>query len=363
MKKKLIIKILILVLPFACLISYFNYSIDSNYIFHSNSEKVYKEIAQKLKNNISVYVPDNYENRNLQEELYRKIENVDTVVLGASRGRQINQSLFKGKLINSCVSSGTLEDVVAFSGMIFKLGVKPKTVIIETSPYLFNSNAKNYSNWQLNEKYYSYMISNLHDKKSNRFYYDYEIALFKELFSVSYLKINFMEQENNIVEQEHYVLSDVDEIKYKDIDHTFIMPDGVILYEGYVNGLANTQEKIESSTYKKDVFREEYLSMSKDNMDTFESLVNYYQTRGIEVVFFLAPYSPYAYDVFVENYPFYNEAEEYLNHFADDNNIKVVGSYSPHKYNLYDRWDFHDCTHPSRRTVEMIFKNEYADSE
>ena len=89
----------------------------------------------------------------------------------------------------------------------------------------------------------------------------------------------------------------------------------------------------------------------------FEDFVSYLKLNKVDVILFLPPYNPIAYDLLIENnkYKHILIAEKYLIDFAKLNDVDLKGSYNPHKYNLTNE-DFFDGVHGRDQVLKEIFQ-------
>jgi len=71
----------------------------------------------------------------------------------------------------------------------------------------------------------------------------------------------------------------------------------------------------------------------------------------------LPPYHPIVYNHIKNNkeYKMVDKVEMYLNDYASENNIQLVGSYNPNRFNL-NSIDFYDGMHPKDKIMKKNFK-------
>ena len=119
---------------------------------------------------------------------------------------------------------------------------------------------------------------------------------------------------------------------------------------------SDDDEDEEESEDDEDEDDENYKELS--NTELFEKLITYLKDNKVNVYFYLTPYNPITYDILVskEKYKIIDEVEIYVKEFAKQNNIKVVGSYDPHKLNLKNE-HFFDGMHSLDIAYEIIFKD------
>ncbi|MFY4760445.1 hypothetical protein ACOTV0_09420 [Aliarcobacter butzleri] len=136
------------------------------------------------------------------------------------------------------------------------------------------------------------------------------------------------------------------------------MPDGSIYYP-YKNRFPDFNEvaKVAESYAKVNVYSlERFEDLS--NIDLFEKFINYLKNNDVNVYFYLPPYNPITYDILVSNekYKIIEKVEDYLKKFSKKNDIKLVGSYNPHRLNLKNE-HFFDGMHSLDSVYEIIFKD------
>ncbi|MGI6723818.1 MAG: hypothetical protein ACOX39_05520 [Arcobacteraceae bacterium] len=136
------------------------------------------------------------------------------------------------------------------------------------------------------------------------------------------------------------------------------MPDGSIYYP-YKSRFPDFKEveKVAKSYTQDNVYSlENYKKLF--NIELFENLIKYLLENNVNIYFYLTPYNPITYDILMQNekYKIINQAEEYIINFSKQNNIKIVGSFNPHNYNLTNE-DFFDGMHSLDIAYEKIFKN------
>jgi len=152
--------------------------------------------------------------------------------------------------------------------------------------------------------------------------------------------------------QAYYIVNSIE------VDNALKMPDGSIYYP-YKERFPNFDEvgKVAKSYAQGNVYSlEKYEKLS--NLELFEGLVKYLKNNEVNIYFYLPPYNPITYDILVskDKYKFIEKSEDYLRNFAKQNDIKLVGSYNPHKYNLKNS-DFFDGMHSLDIVYEIIFKD------
>ena len=143
-----------------------------------------------------------------------------------------------------------------------------------------------------------------------------------------------------------------------DIDDFIRVDDGSIYYpyeKRYINNDQVKQDAIAFAKATKPYSLGKFDSLN--NIELFEDFVSYLKLNKVDVILFLPPYNPIAYDLLIENnkYKHILIAEKYLIDFAKLNDVDVKGSYNPHKYNLTNE-DFFDGVHGRDQVLKEIFQ-------
>ena len=143
-----------------------------------------------------------------------------------------------------------------------------------------------------------------------------------------------------------------------DIDDFIRVDDGSIYYpyeKRYINNDQVKQHAIAFAKATKPYSLGKFDSLN--NIELFEDFVSYLKLNKVDVILFLPPYNPIAYDLLLESnkYNIILTAEKYLINFAKLNDLDLKGSYNPHKYEFSNE-DFFDGVHGSDRVFKKIFQ-------
>ena len=155
----------------------------------------------------------------------------------------------------------------------------------------------------------------------------------------------------------------VNDLKFYIVDTTdtddFIRgDDGSIYYPNEIRYINNDQVKQLAIAFGKATTP---YSLGKfdslNNIELFEDFVRYLKLNKVDVILFLPPYNPIAYDLLLESnkYKHILIAEKYLINFAKLNDIDLKGSYNPHKYDFTNE-DFFDGVHGRDQVIKKIFE-------
>ncbi|MFX4282772.1 hypothetical protein ACOL3J_10890 [Aliarcobacter butzleri] len=337
------------------IIGIFNYKIDSLGLL---KESAYDNIAKELANGKIIAGLSNFDERIFRKKQIEYLKNdVKYVAVGSSRIMQLRKNMFLNDGIdnfqNYSVSGASIEDYIALIQVHKnKFGKLPENIILGLDAWIFNKNNGQNRYLSLNNEYSQFM-KNLNIKEGVN---QQKRSKISYLLSLDYAKENkayYQKYKNLKMENLQYYI--VDNIA---VDAALKMPDGSIFYP-YKNRFPNFDEvEISAKSYAQgSVYSlEKYEELS--NIELFEKLIVYLKNNGVNIYFYLTPYNPITYDIIMsyEKYQIIEKAEQYLKDFSEKNNIKVIGSYNPHNYNLKNN-DFFDGMHSLDIAYEIIFKD------
>jgi hypothetical protein len=338
------------------IISIFNYKIDSLGIFNSSNNLV--QVARALTNGNMIAGFKNNDERVFQELIIKNLKcKNDVVAIGSSRTMMLRKRFFLNQKINffnHFVSSALLTDYISILGVYEKVhGYIPSTVVIGIDPWIFNRQY-HHVKWKSLSKYYDYEINKIYNKsiiqKNDRF----DIEKWKQLINYEYTFSNikyflFLIQRNR--NKLFYITKELD------IDDMIKEPDGSIHYP-YKKRFPNKDSVMQKA--RKFINGNDYSlhDFNELNTELFEDFIVYLQSKNINIVFFLPPYHPITYDMLMyeEKYINLKLSEEYLKRFCYKYNIKLLGSYNPHKYKFKNK-DFFDAIHGKPIVIKKIFND------
>jgi len=336
------------------IISVFNYKIDSLGLFGSSN--YLSLVAKDLTSGKMVAGLKNYDERYFQELIVKnsRIKN-DVIAIGSSKLMQLRKRFFPDQdmnFFNHSVSGASLEDYIAIVGLHESLNeYLPNKIILGIDPWIFNKN-KNQNRWKTLSKYYNYEINKIYNEKKD-INDDINLTKWKQLFNYDYTirNINFFKTlfKNN---GRAYFVTNTTEI-----DESIKESDGSIHYPHKLK-YPNYEEVKKSAVLsaKKPVYSlERYTTLSDTKI--FEDFIKYLLVKKVEIIFFLPPYNPIAYDLLIKNnnYKIIHKVENHLINFSNNHNIKLIGSYNPHKYNFKNE-DFFDGMHANENVIKKIFE-------
>lgn len=344
---------IIIVIP---LVGIFNYKIDSLGLVTQNGylDKAAKSLADgKILSGLN-----NFDERIFRKKIIQNIKyEINWIAVGSSRTMQLRKNMFLRErereigFQNYAVSDASLEDhIVLIQAHYDKFKKYPKNIILGIDPWVFNKNNQFKKFVSLKDEYIHFMkiLDNNYQATS------IQNSNYKKIFSIQYLKKNIKFIRKNL----HNGLRGFDIETSTNVDKLLRNPDGSILYE-YKSRFPNFEDvKKQAIEYTKGgVYGIENFEKI-GNKTIFEKFITYLQSKNINIYFYLAPYNPYTYDILIadKKYKIINDIELYLIHVATKFNIKLIGSYNPHKYGFTNK-DFFDGMHSLDTVYNKLFKN------
>lgn len=341
--KRFIVSVAIFLIPlFVILIV--NYSIDNAYIFRTDT--TYKKIGRLMSNgkNISnLYNFDEFLTR--KYAIKQMTVSPEIVSFGSSRSMQVNNSVFNGhKFFNMGVSAISLKELIACYNVINTSGFKPSKIIIGIDYWFFIKETKlNRIRENFILDYNTYVIlNNLSTtiKQNNTF--DKYVELFNPVYFYENIKYG---------RKDYSITSEIF------INEPVLCFDGSYVYSAKKRNSSEQEilnEARKQSEYDFGSFLHNY-SVDIESQKLFEDFILLLNKKH-EVIFFMPPYHPIIEEKLkLSDYKIVSDIENYVRHFALENNLIVMGSFFPskYKYSLSSK-DFYDGVHPKRETVEKI---------
>ena len=91
-------------------------------------------------------------------------------------------------------------------------------------------------------------------------------------------------------------------------------------------------------------------------ISNLESFVSYLKEKNVAVTLVLSPYHPQLYQFMKTENPIFLELESWYRDFADENEIKIIGSYNGELVGCNGD-DFYDGMHPKHSCMKKLFSN------
>jgi hypothetical protein len=353
--------------PLAIPLVLVNYIVDPAAIF--SSDDTMRDIAARLSRNENVAILSDHNDRLLQKFYIEGLtERNDVVVFGSSRSHQMGARLFPGKTFhNNSVMASTLEDYIGMLELYREKGLLPRTVVLGVDPWIFNEH-NHVQTWKTLDIYtynfFSFVglyagnpaFSLLNDINTRVF----KAYKYSQLLSISYFQAALQrlrslprdDHKGNLLRVRYYPSDRTD------LDADVELSDGSMLasmssrMRGNDEILRNVKAAFILDHFARQAFSRRDPKLTRE----FEVFVKYLLREKIQVIIWLAPYHPYAYDILSRSDKFsvIKEVENYVRDFSAGNGIPVIGSYGPKSCGMTES-DFSDAIHLKRESVNRMF--------
>lgn len=332
---KLFLKKLLLLLPVPVIIISFNYFIDPANLYKDDYEA---GIANYLLEGYNVANVADCDDRLLQEYYINGLkQKKEIIVIGSSRSLLISSELFPGKsFFNNSVSAGILTDYKKIYSQYKKRGLIPSIIILNLDPGLIDEKTSSQKNWKTVKS--NFDLKNLIPEK------------YMELLSISYFQNSLLKIINKQTRENYYPTKEVS-------NDTFMkLSDGSIAYhKSKKNRSIEEVRAIAIDFANKEVNNCDYYDVNSYKIKELEDFIDLLLKNKVKVIFFLSPYHPKVYEIFMKSKKYkINKIEEYIIKMAEQKKIKILGSYNPEKYGLSEA-EFYDGVHPKKPAIHKIF--------
>lgn len=310
MKKIFYIQIITLVIGLILIIS-FNYYIDPARKFKNDFEEI-----DMSKN---ILVTRNIDERIFKKSLIEKKENIEILILGSSRIMGIGKDELntKKEVFNAGVSGANLKDIFALTYVANQKGIKK--IIVGVDPWIFNKDEdKRYKSIEENfiNEYNVLFSKNLKIEKDKFF-------TIKYLLKFSTLKDALKILKRGNIRKKAILLSERDNSEKYNI---FLSKDASLIYSNKFK-----RENINDWEANIGYQMKNFTNLDKERKELFETFMNYYKDKNIEIILFLPPYNPnyykYTQKEMKNYYNIMEEVKKYIVDFSEKNNIKLIGDY------------------------------------
>lgn len=319
---------------FIAVIALINYLADPAMLFRS--DYIEGIVCELSKGNIVSIAREDMDERLLQEKRIKSLDAVpDTVILGSST---VMMAFWDFDCYDAGVSGAVLEDYLGIIGLLEAENKMPKQIIIGVDPWIFNASYTE-SRYRSIQNYMDYELQLINDEgpatpPQSGSPATVRLDKVKELVSLPYFQSSVFGELGKIVRGAGSgdAITVVDNADYE--DQAKILPNGIRIpqksrFLTEDECLMVVKQKIASD----DVYSlvKGYGSLSEEKIETFTSLIDNLLEKGISVVFYLPPWHPVYYELFVTSneYKGVMEAEAFLRSMAADRSIEVHGSYDP----------------------------------
>ncbi|MEA2063496.1 MAG: hypothetical protein U9P14_07360 [Gemmatimonadota bacterium] len=352
-------KKLLLLLPILIFMGVINYFSDPAGYFSKDDYS--KQVADLLLAGHYVEYSIPFDRRLMQKHLIEELTSpIDIVVFGSSRSDAFTSSLFPGKTVfNHSVNRGTLQDYISIYELYRRKNIKPSTIILGLDPWILNENNE-ISVWQSLAEEYKSISTHLGLKASLKTHINNRRLLLENYYNLvspgyfqKCIKVLFL----GSAYLERPPPTPVDSVRFKKTGGW--RPDG-----SYISIIKNSRTPeevrsaaIEYANMKPVSFLGSFNRLDPETKESFETFMNYLQAEKIEVIFFLIPFHPVAYDILMKRkeYRIISEVEDYFRRLGQEKNIKVFGSYNPESAGVTGE-DLIDGAHVRESGIRKILR-------
>ena len=139
------------------------------------------------------------------------------------------------------------------------------------------------------------------------------------------------------------------------------LPDGSIRYNTERQNYSEARTKKVKQTSSGSVTYQNCNNMKKISFakyNDFQLLIKWLKNQNVNIILFLTPFSSTQSEWIYtkKSNPVFIEIENKLLGLAEDNNIKIIGSYNAKNFNLTDD-DFIDFMHPDKNVYKQLWNN------
>ena len=360
-------KAILFILPLLCMVAAVNWYVDSYAYLRVTYDQIGEQIAVYSMNVVGLEESDFNDRNLLLACLKQQKEAKEVIVAGSSRVMNFDHTMFgTDSFYNTALSESTIYDLLAVAAILEQNGQLPDKMIIGVDAFLFNASHNN-DRWMDLEDYVLYMEEKLggvgdpanrsegisgnavkqgqipptntgrdNGKWLSLDYFRYNVTLLPERkrFAVDYTRD--WEAERYL---KHY--------------------DGSIAYQQSLRevDVKDVEELTRQSIEEHVVYRmTDYKEIDEYSMELLSGLIDYLQSRGVEVILYLPPYSPMMYNYIEseEQYQITFQVEERINKLASDKQVALYGSYDPAGCGL-EMMDLYDIYHVKTEKIPDTF--------
>lgn len=352
-----------------------NYNVDPGGLFRKNVDgSLEARAVEIMMDGHSAEGLVNYDERLVKRLCIYKKGQVDTIVLGSSRGALISEDMVNAdSFFNLSVTGAALRDIIGMYGVYREQGYTAKRVIIALDPWVLNSKYDSRRFESVLADGYCYCLREIMGRAPEAIaesgyvlplyrretddvtLFDYPVRYLKELFSVPY----FQSSLKLIAEGR----ADV-ELRATDEKWTVLgslRPDGSYCYPedyrnaGYeeVTALAAAQLYGDTST----IMGCEDMEFDDPNRQLFLDFIKALTDEGVDVDLVMIPLNPVLYD-YMKRYDRFAPvmgAADYIRECARECGCDVVGDFDPNALGAF-AVDFYDGYHYRAEFVAQLIE-------
>ena len=336
-------------LLFLGLIVGINFSVDLENSFRKNRER---KVAKWLLSKKNVANLKESNERLIHKILIQQGKRANCIVLGSTRGLQINHSIFEGQeFYNYSMKGACIQDFYSLTYLLQEENALPEKIIFVADPWLFNAH-NNLTDWAVLSDAYENFSRQLSQEAFYAPSWEFTPPDYKKLWSLSY----FSENMGLLLSREFpWVYPTYETDLSAPIKHY----DGSLIYPAEVReaSIKEIFARAERMAYGPSITSlGEFTELDEELRKHFQALIQFYEKQGIEVLLYLPPFNPIVWGT-IQNNPNYQavlSAEKYYKNYASSNGLLLLGSYNPHNMYLNPE-DFYDGMHLSRESTQKFF--------
>ena len=298
------------------------------------------EVARQLSKNEFIYWSNCDERKFMKGRLSHPLKPVNTVVVGSSRVMQINSRIMGENIQNLAVSGASIEDDIAIAlEALPKLNFKK--IYISADPWIINLH-DGQNRYKSIDDLYSYWVQRMYENKPLSPFLNIELldSTPETPASLSMSVRNFLFSGNKITA----INGSVEGFEKKAYDGSLI----------YNHTFANqTDEEIAAGFSHLLDYNMKDFEYDTQSIKLLEAFVAYLQKNEVSVNFILSPYHPHLYELMERQKPIFLEIENWYREFAEENNIRIIGSYNAKLLGCTSD-EFFDGMHPKPSCMEKL---------
>lgn len=310
-----------------------------------------------VKSSHGLWWPENsYDERSLKRALAMQSGGVDCIVLGSSHIMEIGSKRDIRPLGGECesvlnlgVSGASIEDQITLAHLALQ-NRRPKKIVFSVDPWtLAFGKDPRWSQYKTDYfKAYSVIMSKAGSAEVRRD--DVFISKLKNLLSIEYT----IRSVRKVIRDSRSNLAPIALAPAVDEstggDNPVLLPDGSLIYSAkYLSDNRAPKIPIGGDTYKTDGELNQ-----KHAIETYRSLILWVKNQGVAPILLLTPYHE---NVWKSRHSptlaALQTTESIVSGMARDLNIKLIGTYDPHKAGCLSA-EFHDFMHPTTRCLAKL---------
>jgi hypothetical protein len=291
----------------------------------------------------------------------------DVLVLGSSRTMNHTPLVRRGTLYNCSVSGASLQDYLAICQLYWEKGLAPRKILLGVDPWVFNRH-NGQGRWRSLEAECDRGLVRLglRPPETRHLLSSAESDRLWELFSPSY----FQACCRSLLRKRHAArptggdadgggAGDLPTLTDQSLADVMVrFPDGSLEHDAAMLAASPAAVRKEAVKYARTdpVYGlARYAELDPELTRQFERFMDQLAADGTEVVLYLPPYHPAAYEIIVGNprYKIVRRVEAYFRAFAQRRQLRLVGSYDPSACGVPER-DFVDATHLRREVLPRL---------